>query len=120
MVSLQVECCPHCHEPLKRFALPDNTGWQEPYHLACFNDACPYFRNGWVWMFDRYGVKSSYRHRVIPTTGASSPLPVWSRDALKDRIIEDDTNRAALGTSSGQSLAAGMIPEDSPERGGRS
>lgn len=118
----RLESCPHCHEPLKKFRLPDNTGWLEPYHLACFNDDCPYFRRGWVWMFDRYGVKSSYRHRVDPRTGGASPLPVWSRDALKDRIIEDDASHAAdrsyalstRGAQSGESPAqseAGVIPE---------
>ena len=108
MANNGVEFCPYCHEPLKKFTLPDNTGWHETYHLACFNDDCPYFRRGWVWMFEQYGVKSSYRHRVDPRTGASSPLPVWSRDALKDRLLEDD---ASGGEVIERKTAAGVIPD---------
>jgi hypothetical protein len=39
-------------------------------------------------MEDVYGVKVSYRYRIDPSSGQSSPLAVWSRDALKDRILE--------------------------------
>ena len=82
--------CPHCGAPLRLFQLPENSGWDEQIHLACFNDECDYFRRGWVWMFDHYGVKASYRYRVDPATGNESPLPVWSKDAIKDRIIDAD------------------------------
>jgi hypothetical protein len=75
---------------MRRFSLPEAGGWEGEYHWACFNDDCEYFRRGWVWMFDHYGVKASYRHRIDPTTGTASPLAVWSKTAIKDRIIEDD------------------------------
>ena len=39
-------------------------------------------------MEDVYGVKVSYRYRIDPTSGESSPLAVWSKDALKDRILD--------------------------------
>jgi len=39
-------------------------------------------------MEDVYGVKVSYRYRIDPTSGQSSPLAVWSMDALKDRILD--------------------------------
>jgi len=39
-------------------------------------------------MESNYAVKSSYRYRVDPITGKGSPLAVWSKDAIKDRIIE--------------------------------
>jgi hypothetical protein len=39
-------------------------------------------------MQERYGVRSSYRYRVDPTSGQDSPLPVWSNDAIKDRILD--------------------------------
>ncbi len=88
--------CPHCNQPLRAFELPDNTGWQGEFQLACFNDDCPYFVRGWQHMLDNYAVKASYRFRIDPSTGESSPLAVWSPDALKDRIIDaavDDTAR---------------------------
>jgi len=39
--------CPHCGESLQRFSLPDNTGWEGDFQLACFNDDCPYYERGW-------------------------------------------------------------------------
>lgn len=79
--------CPHCGESLQSFALPDNTGWKEPVHWVCFNDDCEYFRRGWNWMEERFGVRASYRYRVDPATGKDSPLAVWSPTALRDRIL---------------------------------
>jgi hypothetical protein len=90
-------CCPHCGEPLAPFQLPDNTGWDSPIHFACFNDECPYFRRGWAWMFDNYGVKSSYRYRIDPVSGTDSPLPVWSKDAIKDRILDAEISAEKAG-----------------------
>jgi hypothetical protein len=59
-------------------------------------------------MESNFAVKASYRYRVDPMTGKDSPLPVWSRDALKDRIIE-----AAIGEESD-----GGLDEDDNENGG--
>jgi hypothetical protein len=80
--------CPHCDETLRPFQLPDNTGWQTDFHVACFNDECPYYRKGWEWMEQHYGVRSSYRFRIDPATGKAMPLAVWSPQALRDRIID--------------------------------
>ena len=48
-----------------------------------------------------FAVKASYRYRVDPSNGAPSPLPVWSANALKDRIIE-----VAIGEDSDGDVAA--------------
>ena len=82
--------CPHCGEALKRIELPDNTGWDGPFHLVCFNDECSYYKEGWDWMFEKYEVKASYRYRVNPDNGQASPIAVWSETALRNRIVEDD------------------------------
>jgi hypothetical protein len=37
---------------------------------------------------NKFAVQTSYRHRTDPRSGKSFPLPVWSKDALKDRIVE--------------------------------
>jgi len=84
----QQPVCPHCDNTLQPFELPDNTGWQTDFQLACFNDECPYFQRGWIHMEEHYAVKASYRYRVDPESGHSSPLAVWSTDAIKDRILD--------------------------------
>jgi hypothetical protein len=80
--------CPHCGEELKAFELPDNSGWEGGFQLACFNDECPYYQRGWQHMEDNYAVKASYRYRVNPETGVPTPLAVWSPTALKERILD--------------------------------
>ena len=39
-------------------------------------------------MEENYAVKASYRYRVDPSTGETSPMAVWSSSAIKDRIID--------------------------------
>jgi hypothetical protein len=80
--------CPHCDAPLQPFSLPEQGGWDADFHVACFNDDCSYYRNGWKWMEENYGVRSSYRFRVDPSTGKASPLAVWSSQAIRDRILD--------------------------------
>jgi hypothetical protein len=101
--------CPHCSTPLSRFSLPEAGGWTDTYHLACFNDDCPYFRDGWAWMLERYGVKSSLRYR-IDLQGRESPLPVWSAEAIRDRILGADVGR--------DTTAADANSADDPVGGG--
>ncbi len=80
-------CCPHCGSELMPFDMPVETGWDQGFHCACFNDDCSYYKEGWEHMQERYGVGVSYRYRVNPETGQASPLAVWSADAMRDRIL---------------------------------
>ena len=80
--------CPHCEEEMKSWTFPIDANWGTEPHLVCFNDKCDYFVRGWEHMMTNFEKKSSYRHRLDPKTGQTGPLPVWSMDALKDRIIE--------------------------------
>jgi hypothetical protein len=89
--------CPHCEQALQAFELPPDTGWSTEFQLACFNDDCPYYVNGWQWMMERYQVRTSYRYRVDPATGHPSPLAVWSATALRDRIIEAESAPSDCG-----------------------
>ena len=83
--------CPHCGAALQRFRLPEDAGWQQACQWACFNNDCPYYREGWEWMWERYRARASYRYRVLdPATGRASPLAVWSETALFDRILKDE------------------------------
>ena len=93
---MQHPVCPHCAEELKAFSLPDNTGYQGDFQLACFNDECPYYQRGWEHMVEHYAVKASYRYRVDPTNGKPSPLAVWSPDALKDRILDAEITETEI------------------------
>ena len=97
--------CPHCNQNLQPFKLPDNTGWETEFHLACFNDECPYFLRGWEHMEERYAVKASYRYRIDPASGKPSPLGVWSADAIKDSILD---------------AAVTAEPDDTPDEGSAS
>jgi hypothetical protein len=87
--------CPYCHTALRRWANPQITSWEGEYQWVCFNDECSYFVAGWEWMKSHFNVNASYRHRVEPKTGESGPLPVWSRDALKTNILDEETERNA-------------------------
>ena len=66
--------CPHCAARLVRIALND-TVYDHEWDLACFNDECPYYVRGWVWMEQQFGVRSSYRYRFDARYVQPSPLP---------------------------------------------
>ena len=73
-----------------RWRNPEWGTWSGEFQYVCFNDDCPYFVRGWAWMRDHFNVPSSYRHRLDPETGESGPLPVWSKEALRSNILENE------------------------------
>jgi len=79
--------CPHCGNSLSRTAIPVEAAYGTDYFWVCFNDECPYFTRGWTQMWENYNVRASYRFRVNPLTGKEGSLPVWSLEAMKNRII---------------------------------
>lgn len=72
---------------MSQWTNPQGSTWSGEAQWVCFNDNCPYFVRGWAWMMDHYRVTASYRYRLDPATGETGPLPVWSREALKNGII---------------------------------
>jgi len=87
--AVEIEC-PHCGSRLKAFRMPDGSGWDAQVQWACFNDDCPYYRDGWEWMDQQYAARASYRYRVTdPLAAKGSPLVVNSPSMLLDLIIED-------------------------------
>ncbi len=81
--------CPKCGEKMKKWLPPDGSTWGQSPHYVCFNDECQYYVNGWEWMREEYKQLASYRHHYDPETKQSGPLPVWSQDAHKDRIVKE-------------------------------
>ncbi|MFZ0455887.1 MAG: ogr/Delta-like zinc finger family protein [Ignavibacteriaceae bacterium] len=80
--------CPHCNQQLKKWLCPPESSWDVDHQYVCFNDECSYYVRGWDWMKNKFNQNISYRYRLNPANGESGPLPVWSKDALKNFIIE--------------------------------
>jgi len=87
--------CPYCGEKMLRWSNPQLGSWGGEFQFVCFNDRCSYFVRGWVWMNDRFNVNASYRYRYDPQTGDCGPLPVWSAEALRGSILEDNQEETA-------------------------
>jgi hypothetical protein len=89
-MSESTATCPHCNGPLVRWRVPEGATWQEEYFLACFNDECPYYVEGWDWMMTQYNQSASYRYALNPRNGSSLLIPVWSASATREMIEEND------------------------------
>ena len=85
----EITHCPYCNAKLSAWQNPEGTSWGEGIQYVCFNDDCEYYKNGWAWMLEKYQQKASYRFRFDPQSGQRGPLPVWSQNALKDRIVNE-------------------------------
>jgi hypothetical protein len=85
--------CPYCGQKMKKWRAPEESSWTSTMQYVCFNDECPYYKKGWVWMYEHYRHHVSYRHRYNPFTGEEGPLPVWSETAMKTFIVEDEENQ---------------------------
>jgi hypothetical protein len=84
--------CKHCGRKMSKWTVPEQTTWDIDFNYVCFNDECSYFIKGWDWIREKYKANASYRYCVDPVSGHSRPLPVWSAEAMKDGIINDDDN----------------------------
>lgn len=81
--------CPHCGTRLSKWRVPVDASWNEEFFFVCFNDDCPYYKDGWTWMQQQFSQNASYRLAINPTTGACSPLPVWSDSATREMIVDE-------------------------------
>jgi Ogr/Delta-like zinc finger len=82
------ENCPHCGKKMSMWMPSPESSWGNDMQLVCFNDDCPYYKQGWEWMLSHFNQKVSYRHRYNPRTGEKGPLPVFSPTALRSGIID--------------------------------
>jgi hypothetical protein len=74
---------------MNKWRTPALSTWTAEYFYVCFNDECPYFVGGWDHMENTMAQSCSYRHRYDPETGATGPLPVWSKQALKGDCVRE-------------------------------
>ena len=82
--------CTHCGSRLSKWLVPDGSSWSEEFFLACFNDDCSYYKDGWTWMEARYGQHASYRFALSPEAGGSFPIPVWSDSATREMLVDEE------------------------------
>ena len=74
-----------------RFGTPLESSWGGELHHICFNDDCSYFTNSWNALENQGIEQTGYRCKMDPR-GGCGPAPVWSEDALKDLVVEEETD----------------------------
>jgi len=89
MTEPEAPKCQYCETEMKKWRTPPDSTWGTEFQWVCFNDECAYFVRGWDHMMKTQNVKASYRNMINPETGTKGPLPCWSYEAQKDKIIED-------------------------------
>jgi SAM-dependent methyltransferase len=83
--------CPHCGSQMDPIRTPPESSWGGELHHICFNDDCGYFAKSWR-AFEEQGIENTgYRCRMDPR-GACGPAPVWSEDALKELVLDEETD----------------------------
>jgi SAM-dependent methyltransferase len=85
--------CPHCNDRLRKWVVPDNPfvqTWDNEFMYICFNDACPYFVQGWDHMFEEGNRGISYRLMYNPVKDYCTPIPVPTPKALREGIVEEE------------------------------
>ena len=82
--------CPHCGDHLKKWRVPEGASWEEDLFLVCFNNDCSYYQNGWTWMKEQFGQVGSYRYVLNPINGSSSMIAVWSDEATREMVVDDE------------------------------
>jgi SAM-dependent methyltransferase len=83
--------CPHCGSEMDPIRTPLESSWGGELHHICFNDDCSYFTNSWNALENQRIEKTGYRCRMDPR-GGCGPAPVWSEDALKDLVVNEETD----------------------------
>jgi SAM-dependent methyltransferase len=85
--------CPHCGSEMDPIRTPLESSWGGETHHICFNDECAYFTKSWKALEDQGIEKTGYRCRMDPR-GGCGPAPVWSEDALKDLIVNEEADES--------------------------
>lgn len=83
-------CCPHCGEKLNKWAVPHTlfTTWTNDFMYICFNDECIYLMRGFE-AAARVGNNGSFRLMYDPELDCCQPVPVPSKQALRESIVDE-------------------------------
>ena len=86
--------CPYCGSEMDPIRTPLESSWGGELHHICFNDDCSYFTDSWGSLESQGIEQTGYRCRIDPR-GGCGPAPVWSKDALKDIVVREETDETS-------------------------